>query len=91
MMKSSTYYKRKKDCSNKERERIFFVNPKFNRVRYNEKCVYCQRACKQSYQVLLWFCRSYLPQENGQKGTKAAVNLKTAGNQAVGIRETGLK
>ena len=46
--------------SKKERlEMDFFINPKTDKVQYNQKCLECIHYCKQSYRVKIVDCPYY--------------------------------
>jgi hypothetical protein len=42
-----------------KREWVFFINPKTDRVQYNEKCRNCIYECKQSYRAEILNCPTY--------------------------------
>jgi len=51
-----------------KKEWAFFINPKTQKIQYNEKCTNCiQNDCKQSYRVKVVFCSDYKKKEVSAK------------------------
>ena len=51
-----------------KKEWAFFINPKTQKVQYNEKCSNCiQSDCKQSYRVKVVTCPDYKKKEASAK------------------------
>jgi hypothetical protein len=42
----------------------FFINPKTDRIQYNEKCLSCaHEECKQSFRARIVFCGTYMKKQ----------------------------